>query len=262
MCEYNEVFRGRTVGDYIAWRKNHPARVDGPFALKPPAGGVRSLERLCSALDLDSQYRYPAIANGPKEHVIGFNNDEFIQLVLDSPEGPHFSSKGVLTSLQHCKIPGGKVRTTFPIQLADFQHSLLWPHKQAEPWRHPPVDPTHTTEQGFSKQYYSFNCDDYFVTVGPSLPKITPLKGGGAQFWVGSIGVLTQGGGEYEGARGVSVYVGSAYLAEWPDAQESRLEKLKKGFDAQIGSYLKYVPYERLRLPRPGLPSLDGSDEE
>lgn len=186
-------------------------------------------------------YHYPDIANRPVETVLAFNNDETIRLV-DDARGLHFSSRGVLTDLQHNPIPDSKVLTTFPVQQTDFAATVQWPAPQPEPWDAPPLDQKNTTQGGFSKQAYFFNNDrDYFVTVGPSLPKITKVKGGGAEFWVGSIGVFTQGRGIFEHVRGVSTYVGSAYLPNWPDNQAEQLKILKAGFAARIGTYFKFV---------------------
>lgn len=187
------------------------------------------------------EYEYPNIANGPIEDVLAFNNDEHIKLVEDAKLGLHFSSRGTLTDLQHRPIPGSAVETTFPVNPADFPGAGVWPNVQKEPWTAPPVDNKDATSPGPSKQAYFFNNrQDYFVTVGPSLPKIWKV-GGVAQFWVGSIGVFTQGVGRYKGVHGVSVYIGSAYLPDWPDDPGKQLEILKKGFDARIGTYFKFV---------------------
>jgi hypothetical protein len=187
-------------------------------------------------------YHYPHIANRPVETVLAFNNDERIHLV-DNGKGLHFSSEGVLTDLEHNALPGSKVLTTFPVQSSDFNGTVQWPVAQQEPWTSPPLDQKNTTQGGFSKQAYFFGKDDYFVTVGPSLPKITKVKGGGAEFWVGSIGVFTQGGGVFEHVRGVSTYVGSAYLPNWPDNPNDQLKLLKAGFAARIGTFFKFVSY-------------------
>jgi hypothetical protein len=195
------------------------------------------------------QYEYPWIANGPAEKVLAFNNNEHIRLVVNGEE-LHFSSEGILTDLHHNDIPGSRVETTFPVKPADFVNTTKWPPKQEEPWNGPPVKDENTTGNGYSKQAYFFNNKaDGLITVGPSLPKITPIAGGGsAQFWVGSIGVITQGIGKYEGVRGMSVYIGSAYLPDWPTdlknpkTQSRQLEILQKGFSARIGTYFKFVP--------------------
>jgi hypothetical protein len=187
-------------------------------------------------------YHYPWIANGPVESVLAFNNDEHIKLVVN-PKEWHFSSEGTLTDLHHNQIPGSAVETTFPVREEDFPGTGLWPPIQKKPWNGPPVDNTNTTGNGYSKQAYFFNNrQDYFVTVGPSLPKIAKLKSGDAQFWVGSIGVITQGIGKFEGVHGMSVYIGSAYLPEWPDDPGKQLAILKTGFSARIGTYFKFVP--------------------
>src|SRR5438046_711508 len=92
------------------------------------AGASRSLaeaiDRLCSVFPSAAAggrvaIEYQRIANGPVEHVLGFNNNEFIK--LDGPRNaPYFSSHGNLTDLQHRDLPGSKVLTTFPVDPALF----------------------------------------------------------------------------------------------------------------------------------------------
>jgi hypothetical protein len=222
---------------------------------------VEAIDRLRDSQGIGGEYSYPEIKNGRFENVLAFNNDEHIHLVEDD-KGLHFSSEGKLTDLQHRPIPGSAVQTTFPVQQKDFDGAPKWPDEQTKPWNGPPLNNKNTTANGYSKQTYFFNntrpiefedlakttwesiadyYQDCFVTVGPSLPKITPLSKGGAQFWVGSIGVVTQGIGEYKEVHGVSVYIGSAYLPKWPVDQKDQIEILKKGFDARVGTYFKFV---------------------
>jgi hypothetical protein len=185
-------------------------------------------------------YEYPAIANGPFEQVLAFNNNEEIQLKGPN-KSPHFSSHGELTDLQHRVIPGSRVETTFPVDPAQFGDTSKFPPEQVPPWDGPPVNPENTTENGYSKQAYFFAGGDSLITVGPSLPKIASTANGGAQFWVGSIGVVSQGTGKYAGARGVSVYVGSAYFGAWPANFVEQIALLRKGFTAYVGTYFKVV---------------------
>ena len=188
---------------------------------------------------------YPGIANGPVEIVLGFNNDEVIRLVDHTTPAPYFSSGGVLTDLRGSVLPGSKVETTFPVDVAKLPQTIVWPTVQVQPFNQPPVDKVNTTGHGYSKQAYYFNDGaDYLVTVGPSLPKILGLKGGGAQFWVASIGVIAQGEGKYKGARGTSVYIGSAFLQKWPAKHKDQFDLLAKGFKARVGTYFKIV-FER-----------------
>lgn len=192
--------------------------------------------------------QYPNIARGPVEEVIAFNNNEHIRLVnVEDPENTHFSSQGPLTDLYRNLLPGTYVETTFPVNLKLIEGSVLWPPTQPEPYLHPPVFEENTTGNGYSKQAYFFNDrKDYFVTVGPSLPKIVRTKNGGAQFWVGSIGVIAQGVGKYEGARGVATYVGSGYFEHWPEAFEEQAALLTAGFSAWIGTFVKVVLKENV----------------
>jgi len=185
---------------------------------------------------------YSRIANEPVEHVLAFNNDEFIELKNATTKHPYFSSHGVLTDLHRRELPGSKVETTFPVDPDKLEESFNWPAEQLQPFDRPPLDFTNTTGHGYSKQAYFFDGGaSSLVTVGPSLPKIAVLKKGGAQFWVCSIGVITQGTGKYEGARGASVYLGSAYLKTWPKKFESQAKLLAGGFRALVSTYFKLV---------------------
>ncbi len=189
---------------------------------------------------------YPQIANGPVEHVLAFNNDEYIALKDPEGEHPYFSSHGVLTDLQHRELPGSKVETTFPVDRSKLGESFLWPPQQLPPWDGPPVDNRYTTGHGYSKQAYFFGDGSSLVTVGPSLPKIGILKGGGAQFWVASLNVVAQGTGKYAGAHGTAVYIGSAHLKTWPASFPEQAVILAKGFKALVGTYFKLVLAENL----------------
>src|ERR1043165_153482 len=190
---------------------------------------------------------YPQLANGPVEHVIAFNNNETIALKDATTKSPHFSSHGVLTDLRHKVIPGSKVETTFPVDPAKLPQALDWPPKQVSPFDRPPLDFTNVTGHGYSKQAYFFDGGaDSLVTVGPSLPKIAVLKNGGAQFWVGSIGVIAQGTGKFKDVRGMSVYLGSAYLEEWPDTFPEQAKLLSAGFKALVSTYFKLVHKKNL----------------
>lgn len=206
---------------------------------------VQALDRIGDAIATAGgavNIQYPGIRNGPVELVLAFNNDETIALKDHKTDNPYFSSGGQLTDLRGSTLPGSEVRTTFPVIKGNLGETVKWPTVQVEPYNKPPLDDAYTTGHGPSKQAYFFDGgSNYLVTVGPSLPKILKLKDGGAQFWVASIGVIAQGGGKYEGAKGMSVYIGSAYLPNWPDPQTEQLELLAKGFHAKVGTYFKIV---------------------
>lgn len=210
---------------------------------------VEALDRIRDALVLSGYPRdieYPRIANGPIEHVLAFNNNEIIALKGPN-DAPYFSSHGPLTDVHGNVLPGSRVATTFPVDPAKFNETGTWPPIQHEPFDSPPLDFTNTTNHGYSKQAYFFNDEkDSFVTVGPSLPKIVRAKNGGAQFWVGSIGVIAQGTGKYEGARGVTTYVGSGYFDVWPDSFEDQIRLLRAGFRALVGTFVKVVLRENV----------------
>lgn len=194
---------------------------------------------------LGSTIEYPQLANGPVEEVLAFNNNEFI--VLKDPTGhPYFSSHGPLTDLNHKILPGTRVATTFPIDPGSLNESFLWPPEQVAPFDQPPVNNLHSTNQGYSKQAYYFDSDaTSLITVGPSTPKIAPLKNGGAQFWVCSGAMVTQATGRYEGVRGASVYLGSGYLPVWSDKIDEQIKILAAGFTALVTTYFKLVPKDQ-----------------
>jgi hypothetical protein len=213
-------------------------------------------------------FSYPNIASGKKEHVLAFNNDEHISLrglpddinnirqaqlkqIHDKPSTwPFFSSHGPLTDLHGRVLRGSRVETSFPVDPLLFGDTGNFPPVPPFPYDQPPVEPGDPDYQnpnlpgkdiGFSKQAYFLTDDDWFVTVGPSLPKIALLANGGAQFWVGSIGLISYGYGHFANARGVTTYVGSGYFAEWPDSIPDQLKKLRDGFRALVGTYVKVV---------------------
>jgi hypothetical protein len=201
---------------------------------------IEAIDRLRLAIGGTFGFEYPNIANGPFEQVLAFNNNETI--ALKGPDkAPHFSSHGVLTDLQHRVIEGSRVATTFPVDPAKFGNTTKFPPVQDPPFDAPPVDEENTTGNGYSKQAYFFPDGSSLVTVGPSLPKIVGLRNGGAQFWVGSIGVVSQGTGRFTGARGTSVYVGSGYFDVWPAAFKDQIALLRKGFTALVGTYFKVI---------------------
>lgn len=201
---------------------------------------TEALDRIAQALG-GSNIRYPNIANGPVEIVLAFSNDEHIALKGPN-DAPYFSSHGPLTDVHGNVVPGTRVATTFPVDPTKFDETGIFPPPQVEPFDAPPVNPVQTDDIRNSKQAYFFNDDkDSFVTAGPSIPKIVKTKDGGAQFWVGSIGLIAQGTGKYEGCRGVATYVGSGYFDYWPDDFPAQIKLLRKGFKALVGTYAKIV---------------------
>jgi len=186
--------------------------------------------------------QFPKIALGPVEQVLAFTTDEEIFLKGVQEGAPFFSSHGVLVDFQHNPLPGMFSRLSFPIGNVDIRDVNVWPRTQPEPFDEPPQDERPTEKHGFSKQAYFFDDgDSSLVTVGPSLPKVIRLKEGGAQFWVGSTGVITQGTGKFEGARGISAYNGSSHFETWPESQEELFAMLQKGFKALVSAYFKLV---------------------
>jgi hypothetical protein len=185
--------------------------------------------------------QYQQLANGPAEQVLAFSTNERIVL-RGVPDDPYFFSSGVQTDLQHNVLPGMTSRLCFPIKGLDLDAVFTWPREQPAPFEHPPLDSTNTTGHGYSKQAYFFDGEaSLLVTVGPSLPKIVRMTRGRAQFWVGSVGVVSQGTGKYEGARGMAVYHGGAYFENWPDTLDRQIERLQQGFEAYIATYFKLI---------------------
>ncbi|HXM69914.1 MAG TPA: hypothetical protein VN970_02185 [Thermoanaerobaculia bacterium] len=184
------------------------------------------------------------LAQGPLEKVLAFNDDDHIVL-KGLPAAPYFSSHGKLTDLGGKPLPGSKVETAFPLPpvTPDELEQLLysWPPEQPKPYDEPPVLGDNTTPPGPSKQFYDFGDGSSIVTVGPSLPKIVRTKGGGAQFWVSSIGVISQGSGKYAGAHGLASYVGSAFFPKWPAKITEAFPLLVKGFDVRVAIFVKLV---------------------
>ncbi|HKD14877.1 MAG TPA: hypothetical protein VKE71_10045 [Candidatus Angelobacter sp.] len=183
---------------------------------------------------------FPAIAIGPVEHVLGFNSDEQISL-QGFPANPFFTVKGVITDLHADHLPGTSVETAFPLDPALLGTVTQWPDPQSQPFNQPPVDNKNTTSIGYSKQSHNFGNNNTIVAVGPSLPKLTLLKNGGAQFWVSTAGVISQGTGKFEGARGEACFSGSAYFPKWPSDQPSQIKILQAGFSVRVCRFIKYT---------------------
>ncbi len=216
--------------------------------------------------DIDAALKtfgYTHIHSGRKEHVLAFNNDEHIslrnlpanvdnlrpadlgKLAEDRNKWPYFSSHGPLTDLHGRVLRGTRVETTFPVDPSQFGDTGLFPPAPPFPYDQPPVEHHERDlprkDIGFSKQAYFLTDDDWFVTVGPSLPKIGLLANGGAQFWVGSIGLIAYGKGKFANAKGVTTYVGSGYFDDWPESTSDQLKLLRDGFRALVGTYVKVV---------------------
>src|SRR2546423_2576814 len=188
---------------------------------------------------------FPFVATRPEEHVLAFHNEEIVRLREPDTPDPKFdfylSSDGSLTDLYHVPIPGTHMETNVPLKFSDFGMANEWPANQNfMPYNEPPISTTNVEKHSFSKQMYKFNDTDILYTVGPSLPKITPSSVG-AQFWVGSIGVIERGEGKYAGARGISVHDGSAFFPNWPANDLEKVELLKKPFPVKVTTYFKYV---------------------
>jgi len=190
---------------------------------------------------------FPQLSIGPVEETLIFNDNDYIVLknFPGNPEKgdfPYFSSHGHLTDLCGKALPKSRVETAFPLTVPLPEVGLTnWPPEQPAPFDKPPVEAANTNPPGPSKQFYDFGDGNSIVTVGPSLPKIQPLKDGGSQFWVSSIGAISQGSGKYEKARGLASYVGSAYFPVWPANPQKQIPILQAGFNVKVAIVVKLV---------------------
>lgn len=195
----------------------------------------------CSDSGGSPHIEYPYLADGPVEHFLAFSIREHHTLKDANTPHPYFSNQGYFTDLQGRVLPGSRCETSLAIDISKIGETYEWPPQQPSPFNKPPSIFDHTDPLGHSKQAYFFGDGSSLVTTGPSVPKVVPLKSGGAQFWVSSVGILAQGTGKYEGARGTSVYTGCAHFPIWPDTVEGQLKILAAGFEAMISAYFRLV---------------------
>jgi hypothetical protein len=208
---------------------------------------------------------YPQFRTGPYEEVLVFNSPVFITLKTDDKQQQYFSSEGSLQDFCGKKI--GTVKTALPtiVNPATAAYLLTFPAPQPSPYDSLPVetgpklppDPPglragEIPPGSYTKQFYDFGGGNTLVTEGPAFPKLAPLAGGAAQFWVGFVGAITQGTGKYAGAKGMASFDGSAYFASFPPPTEfdKILAILEKGFPANVGVYFKIITKDHL-LPTP-----------
>lgn len=184
---------------------------------------------------------YQHLAIGPKERILAFSIKEHHTLKGTNTPTPFFSNQGYFSDLQGRVLPGSSCRTSLAVDASKLGNTYLWPPPQPAPFDQPPSLFENTDPLGHSKQAYFFADGSSIVTTGPSVPKLLRLDGGGAQLWVASVGVIAQGTGKYEGARGLSSYVGSAHFPIWPDSVQEQFNILAAGFEAAITAYFKLV---------------------
>lgn len=200
---------------------------------------VEALDRLRE--ELGTGIDFSQLAIGPEE-VLLFASDDTIFLKVTSPTEGYFTSQAPLTDIWGRRLPGS-VEAALPVKFADLGGTTQWPKPQKSPFDQPPVDSTNVSDIGFAKNFFDFGNGNTIVTVGPSLPKLTLLKNGGAQFWESSCQAISQGTGKYEGARGLLAFVGSAYFSSFPDPSDGQkvVEKLAQGFPARLTRCIKLV---------------------
>jgi hypothetical protein len=204
-----------------------------------------ALDRISYALEhhvsQGDVFEYSHLASGPAEHILAFSIKEHHTLKDVNTTKPYFSNQGYFADLNGRTLPGSKCKTSLQVDATQIGTLYLWPPEQPEPYDEPPSKPENTDPLGHSKQAYFFNDTDSLVTTGPSVPKVQPIKGGGAQLWVASVGVIAQGTGKFKGARGLSSYVGSANFPKWPAKPEEQFQLLAAGFEATITAYFKLI---------------------
>ena len=203
---------------------------------------------------------YPQFRTGPFEEVLIFNSSVNISLKTNTSQQQYFSSTGNLQDFCGKKI--GTVQTALPtvVNPATAQYLLTFPPPQPAPFDNLPVEtgsgplpPGEIPPGSYTKQFYDFGNGNTLVTEGPAFPKLTYLNDGGAQFWVGFVGAITQGTGKYAGAKGMASFDGSAFFENFPPPTEfpKIVAILEKGFAANVGVYFKIVTKDHL----PGSPT-------
>jgi hypothetical protein len=222
---------------------------------------IGALNRIADELELKksakngstrlSGIEYPNLTIGPYEEVLIF--DVVGHVVLH--EEPASRSKprqtsapgydafwhitGKLIDVAGSLVEGGEFETVFPFRFDLAPQILTWPPQQGGPFNAPPVDGKLTDGYGFSKTNFIFP-NGSIVTVGPSIPKFVNFKNGGAQLWVTSVGVTTDGTGQFAGVRGMGAFNGSAYFAQAPDfSTEAGRKPLRDGFPVKVSINLK-----------------------
>ena len=208
---------------------------------------VEALDKLRGALETGIDFSQ--LATGPEEVLLFASDDTIFLRVISQTEG-YFTSQAPLTDIWGRRLPG-TVEAALPVKFADFGGTTKWPNPQKSPFNQPPVDDTNVSgpDIGFAKNFFDFGNDNTIVTVGPSLPKLVLLKNGGAQFWESSCQAISQGTGNYEGARGMLAFVGSAYFPTFPDPSDPQkvVERLAEGFPARLTRCIKLVRKENLK---------------
>ena len=202
---------------------------------------LEALDRIADNTSAYGGIEYPQLALGPVEQILAFNTNEHHVLKEGDTETPYFSNQGVITDLHGRVQPGTRIETSLRVHVKVLPGTYEWPPEQPEPFDQPPSVPTNTDPVGQSKQAYFFADGSSLVTVGPSVPKILKVKGGGAHLWVASVGVIAQGKGKYKGARGISAYTGCAHFPHWPEAVPEQIKLLSAGFNVKSAAFFKLV---------------------
>jgi hypothetical protein len=232
--------------EHAAFSYGNGSNADRVYGGNGTAGRIGRSKSVVEAIDrlregLGTGIDFSQLATGPEE-VLLFASDDTIFLKVTSKDDGYFTSQAPLTDIWGRRLPGS-VEAALPVKFADLGSTTTWPNPQQSPFNQPPVDNANVKDIGFAKNFFDFGHGNTIVTVGPSLPKLTLLKNGGAQFWESSCQAISQGTGIYEGARGLLAFVGSAYFPTFPNPSDGQkvVERLAQGFPARLTRCIKLV---------------------
>ena len=182
-------------------------------------GIQKAVERIADALSPGLQF--PAPAEGPFEEVLAFYAQGTVELVAKSKKKPYWRLHGELYGLDGTQLVGEtSYVSSFPIDPKTLPATFQWPPPQKPPYDDGIIDPkvvAATASAGTAKLAFTFSDGSLLASAGPSVPKIAMLENGGAEFWVSTAAVITNGTGRYEGARGIQTLAGGAYFEKVPD---------------------------------------------
>jgi hypothetical protein len=229
-------------------------RIANKFEPFPTKSITEALDRITNKLESFSTtgaLSFPALKSGDIEEVLLFSVRGRVRLHVQEP--PHswfFHIIGPLTDINDREVEGSQFETVFPFDPQRISlHVGIFP-QAGPPFDRPPVDGNHTSTDtgsgGFSKTNFVFPDQSSIVTVGPSIPKLTTLRGGAGQLWVASVAVIEGGTGKYQGARGQGAFNGSAYYTKAPDFSNppDGIQELIDGFPVKVFINFKLIRRE------------------
>ena len=199
---------------------------------------------------------FPQFRSGD-ESVLLFNSKLIIKLNTQGAV-QWFSSHGNLFDLQGNQLVSSSIVTALPtaVNAATAGYLLTFPEQQPGPpydvlpvnlGPNTPLPAGEIPPGSYTKQFYDFGNGNTLVFEGPAFPKLAILKDGGAQFWVGFVGAVTQGEGQYAGAKGMAAFNGSAtFPAPFPQSVDEIAQLLEQGFPANVTVSIKVVLKDQL----------------